>query len=242
MLEKLKEKVRREAFLTTPLSMVISPVFIIRNGLFRSISEIAPRLKGDILDFGCGAKPYESLFKNAKSYIGVDIKISGHNHQESKVDIFYDGKTLPFDSGKFDNVVSFEVFEHVFNLEEVITEIRRVLKPGGQLLVSLPFAWDEHEVPYDFARYTSFGIRHILVKNGFQVEELKKTTSYFLAVSQMLIAYLSQHALPKNKLLHKLSQLFVVFPLTALALLLNCVLPKRYEYFCNAVVLSKKLA
>ena len=232
----------KNSFLTTPLSLVINPFYIIRNGLFKSISRIAPTINGDILDFGCGSKPYESLFTNAKSYIGVDIEVSGHKHKDSKADIFYDGKIIPFPNERFDAIVSFEVFEHVFNLEEVLAEIRRILKPNGLLLVSIPFAWDEHEIPYDFARYTSYGIRHIFNKNGFEVIELQKTTTYILAVCQMFIAYLVQYALPRGRISRKLSQLILIFPLNVLSLLLNALLPRRYEYFCNSVVLSKKIA
>ena len=240
MLQKVKIRMKKEEFLTTPLSIAINPVYIIRNGLFKSISQIAPILRGDILDFGCGSKPYESLFKNANSYIGVDIKVSGHIHTESKIDLFYDGKTLPFSEGRFDAVVCFEVFEHVFNIEEVLAEINRVLKPNGQLLISIPFVWEEHEIPFDFARYTSYGISQILKKSGFQVVDFKKTTTYFLAVGQMFIAYLFLYVLPKGRLLGRLSQLFVIFPITVFLLVINFFLPKRYEYYCNSVILSKK--
>lgn len=219
---------------------MISPVYIIRRGLFRSISKLAPTIEGDILDFGCGSKPYESLFVNSKSYTGVDIEASGHNHKDSKVDYFYDGKTLPFPDQSFDAVVCFEVFEHVFNIDEMLAEVSRVLKPNGKLLMSIPFAWDEHEAPYDFARYTSYGIKHLVNKSGFEVVSLEKTTTYVLAVFQMFAAYLFQHALPKGRILGRLSQLALIFPLNLSAVLLNIVLPKRYEYFCNNVVLARK--
>jgi len=241
MISSLKKRLRKEDFITTPLSLIINPVYIIRNGLYKSISNIAPIISGDILDFGCGSRPYESLFQNAKSYIGVDIEVSGHNHKDSKVDYFYDGKHLPFKDKSFDAVVSFEVFEHVFNIEEVLTEICRVLRPNGKLLLSIPFAWDEHEIPYDYARYTSYGITHILNKNGFEVAELIKTTTYLLAVFQMLIAYLTQYVLPKGRVSGRLAQLIVIFPLNFSAKLLDILLPKRYEYFCNIVVVAKKL-
>jgi SAM-dependent methyltransferase len=241
MISSLKKRLRKEAFIISPLSIIINPVYIIRNGLYKSISNIAPNITGNVLDFGCGSKPYESLFVNANSYVGVDIEVSGHNHKDSKVDYFYDGKKLPFNDASFDAIVCFEVFEHVFNIEEVLAEISRVLKPNGQLLISIPFAWDEHEIPYDFARYTSFGITHILNKNNFEVVKLTKTTTYILAVFQMLIAYLHQYALPKGRLIGRFSQLIVIFPLNVMALLFNTLLPKRYEYFCNNVVLAKKV-
>jgi hypothetical protein len=106
----------------------------------------------------------------------------------------------------------------------------------------VPFAWDEHEAPYDFARYTSYGIRHILQRHKFEVVEINKTTTYVLAVCQMWIAYLSQHVFPKKKPLSIAFQLLVIFPLTLGSLLLNALLPRRYEYFCNCVVLGKKVS
>jgi SAM-dependent methyltransferase len=230
---------RKDAFITTPLTLLINPLYIIRSGLFRMIAKAAPEFQGKVLDFGCGSKPYESLFVNAESYTGVDIEMSGHDHQSSKIDFFYDGKTLPFADQHFDGVVCFEVFEHLFNPDEVLTEIRRVLKPGGKLLLSTPFSWDEHEAPYDFARYTRFGIQHLLERNGFTVSDIRKTSTYWLALCQMFIAYLVQHVFPKGNW-GKLLQLTIIFPLSTLALLLNKILPKRYEYYCNNVALCHK--
>jgi len=240
MFNEIKARLQREAFLTTPLAIVISPVYIIRRGLYKNILQMAPRITGDVLDLGCGRKPYESLFVNAKSYTGVDVEASGHNHKNSKVDYYYDGKTLPFPDNHFDAVVSFEVFEHVFNIDDVFVEIRRVLKPGGQLFITLPFALYEHEMPFDFARYTSCGIKHVFEKNKFEVLEISKTTTYFMAVCQLFIAYLAQGVLPKNAVVSRFFQLVLIFPLNIISILFNAVLPKRYELFCNCVVLGKK--
>lgn len=240
MFQQIINRLQKERFLITPIAIIINPFYIIRNGLFKSISQLAPTLTGDILDFGCGSKPYESLFTHAKSYSGVDIEGAGHDHKHSKIDFFYDGKKLPFSDAEFDAVLCFEVLEHVFNPEDILPEIHRVLKSNGKLLLSVPFAWDEHEVPYDFARYTSYGISSILQKNNFEIVLLTKTTTYFLAISQMFIAYFYQHVLPENRMLRRLLQLLIIFPFTLIFLTLNLLLPKRYEYFCNSVVLAKK--
>ena len=78
-------------------------------------------------------------------------------------------------------------------------------------------------------------------KNNFKVVKLKKTTTYILAIFQMFIAYLYQFVLPRRRFIGSISQLLVIFPLTILALLFNALLPKRYEYFCNNVVLAVKV-
>jgi SAM-dependent methyltransferase len=239
IIEKLKARLRRESFQPTVLSFVLSQSYIIRRGLFLAIKELAPNISSSVLDFGCGSKPYESLFTNATSYTGVDLEATGHNHSYSKVDVFYDGKTLPFEDSQFDAVVSFEVFEHVFNLPEVLLEINRVTKASGYLLISIPFAWQEHEQPYDFARYTSFGIAHILNNAGYEVVKTKKTTTHLLAAFQMFITYISPDV-QRSRTLRYLRQVCLVFPFTGLALTLNFLLPKRYEYFSNTVLLARK--
>ncbi len=244
MRQTIKSRLQRELFLTTPLALVVNPFYILRSGLFRAISKVAPEIHGDVLDFGCGSKPYESLFSSATSYIGVDIEVSGHNHvtQGSKVDIYYDGESLPFRDDHFDGVVTFETLEHVFNVERILREIRRVMKSNGLFLASIPFAWDEHEIPYDFARYTSYGIHHLLTKQGFEVIKINKTTTYIQAIFQIWIAYLFQHVLPKGRLLYWMSQVFVIFPLNLASLAFNAIFPKRNEYFCNLIVLARKTA
>ena len=197
-------------------------------------------ISGRVLDFGCGSKPYETLFPNATEYVGVDIEVSGHDHINSKVDVYYDGHTLPFKDKSFDSVVAFEVFEHVFSPDDTLAEIFRVLMPGGKFMISVPFAWDEHEAPFDYARYSSFGIEYLLEKNGFNVESIAKTTTSSLAISQLRIAYLHQHVFPQKGYAGKFFQLFVTFPITALALFIDKILPTRYELFCNTVVLASR--
>jgi len=241
LLGRLRSRIARERFAPTPLSVIYKPDYIIRRGLISAVKEAAPIVTGDLLDFGCGSKPYASLFSNARSYVGVDLATTGHDHRDSRIDVFYDGRSLPFPDEHFDGVVSFEVFEHVFNLSEVIQEICRVTKVGGCLLVSIPFAWPEHEAPFDFARYTSFGIRHLLEAAGYEVVTVKKTTSALLATFQVLIAYLMDIS-PRVRVLRYLRQVCFIFPCTLAAFALDAILPKRYQYFCNCLVLAKKVS
>ena len=156
----------------------VNPFFIIRKGLAKGVLNIAKYIKGGkLLDVGCGSKPYREFF-SVDEYVGIDIKISGHNHHHSKVDFFYDGKKIPFNDHVFDYVFSSEVFEHVFEIDSFIVEINRVLKKGGLLAFTCPFVWDEHEKPFDFARYTSFAIEHLMKKHGFKIIDFEKSTSY----------------------------------------------------------------
>jgi len=218
----------------------INPFFIIRRGVFRGVKNISSCfVGGKLLDVGCGSKPYEQLF-NVDKYVGIDIEVSGHNHGNSKVDYFYDGKTIPFSDEEFNWVFSSEVFEHVFNLSGLLVEINRVLATDGKLAFTCPFVWDEHEQPYDYARYTSFAVHDLMEKHGFEVESLFKSTSYFETVMQMLAAYVSQHCLPKNIYLHLVLTPLLVSPFNIIGCSLGKLLPKSEDFYHNNIVIAVK--
>ncbi|MGK6350747.1 class I SAM-dependent methyltransferase [Parapedobacter sp. DT-150] len=241
MLTTLKRIYNKSLFQPTFFGLLFNPFFIIRAGLYQGISRFSSHMQGRLLDFGCGSKPYKSLF-NVTEYIGTDIEISGHDHHNEEIDVYYDGKTLPFDDNAFDSIFSSEVFEHIFNLPEILAELHRVLKPGGRMLVTLPFVWDEHEIPYDYARYTSFGIRHLLEQSGFTLLESHKTTNYVATVCQMWIAYIYQHIFPKNKTIRIALTPFFIMPITIWGLLISAILPKNMNFFHNNVLVVQKRA
>ena len=239
MLNKLINFYKRQLFFVNPVSIFINPNYFSRKGLLKYIRKEAPFLKGRLLDFGCGGKPWESLFQ-VDEYIGVDVEQSGHDHHDSVIDVFYDGHTLPFDDNSFDSVFSSETLEHLFNIAEMLTELNRVLKPDGQLLITVPFALNEHEQPYDFARYTSFGLSDMLQKHGFEIIRLHKTSTYFETVCQFFNTFWIDSVFPKNKLIRILLQLIFLGPLTVLFVLLNFIFPDNKALYLNLVVLAKK--
>ena len=242
MISWMKSIYRAEAFNPSLLiGLWINPFFIIRKGLVKGIKNIANAINGGkLLDVGCGSKPYEKFF-SVDSYIGIDIQASGHDHQNSKIDIYYDGSTIPFDDNEFDSVFSSEVFEHVFNIDDLFREINRVLKKGGTLGFTCPFVWCEHEQPYDFARYTTFALEHLLIKHGFAVVFVNKSTPFFETVMQMLSAYVFQHCLPKNRWLKLILTPVCVAPINIFGVFLGKILPNNGSLYLNNIVVARKL-
>lgn len=164
------------------------PFYFIRKGLYEAIRENAHFLSGVMMDFGCGSKPYQHLFQVEK-YIGVDYAGEGHSHEKEEIDVYYDGTRIPFPDDYFDSILSSEVFEHLFELEQIIDELHRVLKPKGRMLITCPFVWNEHEVPVDYARYTQFALQHLLSKHGFTILKFDKKGSFVETIFQLFNIY-----------------------------------------------------
>jgi SAM-dependent methyltransferase len=128
-----------------------------------------------VLDVGCGRRPYESFFTHCR-YLGVDVEVSGRSEGDKQAHVFFDGRNLPFEERRFDAVVCTEVLEHAVEPLRLTEEMRRVLKPNGRLLVTVPFMWGEHEAPFDFRRFSTFGARRLLEEAGLRIVSLGKLT------------------------------------------------------------------
>jgi SAM-dependent methyltransferase len=145
-----------------------------------------------VLDVGCGLKPYESLFSHC-SYIGIDVEKSGRESEGKKMDYEFDGINIPFSSNSFDIVICTQVLEHAVHADELIKDIRRVLKIEGELFLTVPFIWGRHELPYDFRRYTDIGIKKLLNAYGFDVIESKKLTEGVDAIKILLVSEINNY-------------------------------------------------
>jgi SAM-dependent methyltransferase len=231
---------KNQQFIVKAYSIFINPFFIIRLGLFKGLKEMALKMDGRLLDFGCGSKPYKTLFKKVAEYIGLDIENEGHSHKKEQIDVYYDGKTIPFENEHFDSVFSSEVFEHIFDIEPILLEINRVMRKDGLLLVSVPFAWNEHEIPNDFGRYTSFGLEHLLKKSGFEIIESRKTGHFAAVIAQYTALYIYELIHTKNKYFNILTNILLVFPFILLGFIISWCLPRNKTLFFNNIILARK--
>lgn len=232
--------IERQRFLPDPAGILVNRDFIIRRGLMRGVQKLAPLFSGHILDFGCGEKPYESLFQ-VERYTGVDIEVSGHASEKKKADAYFSGTSLPFPDAQFDGALSTEVFQSVPDPAAMLVELARVLKPGAPLLITYPFAWEEVEMPYDVARYTSVGLQRFLEPAGFVVEETVKTPSYIETLTQLFTLWLSRTLLPwRRKSLRLICTALIIAPINGAGILAGKLLPNDPRYFHNVILLVRK--
>lgn len=239
MKQKIKVFLQKEKFDPSWLGVFVNPYYFIRRGLFLGIRDNTKYLNGKMLDFGCGSKPYKKLVE-VEEYIGVDIEESGNHHRDAEIDVYYDGKTIPFDDGHFDSVFSSEVLEHVFEPDLILSEINRVCKKGGHLLLTVPFVWNEHEQPYDYGRYSSFGIKHLISKHGFEIVHHSKTTNFIQTVFQLWNTYVFQNILRKPAI-QMIFTPFIIAPVTIAGAILSKILPTSNTFYFNNIVVAKKV-
>lgn len=168
------------------LSNIANPFSVARNSIYLAVRELSPKLRGSVLDIGCGKAPYSRAFFHDR-WAGLEID-TPENRRAGVASFFYLGDVFPIPDRSFNSVLATQVLEHVFNPEQFLREINRVLVSGGTLLITVPFIWQEHEKPNDFARYTSFGLEHLLTTNGFKIIDQRKLTVGFEALGQLIIA------------------------------------------------------
>lgn len=124
-----------------------------------------------VLDAGAGECAYKKYFTHC-DYKAVDLAVGNENWAYEHLDYVSALDKLPIPDATFDAVLCTQTLEHLEYPRECVAELSRVLKPGGKLYLTAPMSHPEHQMPYDFFRYTSFGLKSVVSKAGFQTIEL----------------------------------------------------------------------
>jgi SAM-dependent methyltransferase len=239
MIAMIKRLLRREEFDPSWLGLFVNPFFIARRGLSAPIRERSGFMSGRILDAGCGRQPYRSFFRFS-DYVGLDVPKSGHDDCDKTADVLYDGKCFPFNDASFDSVLSSEVLEHVADPVGHLREIRRVLRPGGALLLTTPFVWDEHEEPCDYARFTSFGLKRLLTAHGFDIVEMRKSSPNLGAIFQLWNACLYRWINTRWAGVNLVLCILIFAPVSLLGLIFGKILPPTPGFYLDNLVWARR--
>jgi SAM-dependent methyltransferase len=143
-----------------------------------------------VLDVGSGDSPYRDLWEGAR-YLAVDLS-------DPEAGLHGDILSLPVRSECADLVVCTEVLEHVFDTDKALTELRRVLKPGGALLLSTPLIMGRHE-RLDFHRFTAECLTRFLAAAGFEKIEVEARGGLFSSLA-LLLTHIPEQLRPRRGL------------------------------------------
>jgi SAM-dependent methyltransferase len=136
----------------------------------RQVEKASKLLKGTVLDLGSAESPYSFLVGRR---LAVDIR------PFPEVKVLADANSLPFKDSSFSSVLCTELLEHVLRPDMVVSEIYRVLFPGGILVLTVPFLYPLHRDPKDYHRFTEDGIK-VLLRDFHKVKLLPQGKAFTL--------------------------------------------------------------
>jgi len=153
------------------------------------LAPLASYFRGEVLNAGCGFRDISLLLKSfgATAVTNVDIETNLPGATVSPLD------ALPFENARFGSILCNAVLEHVGSAEDVMSELIRVLQPGGHLIVSIPFLQPYHESPTDYRRYTREGIKQLGERYGLEVIAIKPVHTIAQTIGWILWEYPKEH-------------------------------------------------
>ena len=240
-IKQFKKKVIEDQFFRPKwYSVFLNPYFINRNSLYKAMTEFSKTTYKNsmILDIGCGIKPYRNLFIT-EDYTGIDIQGGGHTDNAKTVDKFYDGLHIPYPDNSFDKIICTQVLEHADNPEILVNEMFRVLIPQGTVFISMPFTYPEHEIPFDYRRFTKFEHMRLLESNSFHNITITKTTGFFGTFGQLLVIFLFEGIHFRASTFKTILSIFVFGPIQIGSILMDKITNKSGQTM-DYVITAKK--
>src|SRR5438128_1101661 len=150
------------------------------------VEALRPRLaraRGLWLDFGSGTSPYRELFGPEAKLVRADIPLDGAPPPDYAIER---GRPCPAEDATFDGVLSTQVLQHVPDPDFYLRDAFRMLRPGGELLLTTHGVWHDHPCPVDYRRWTAQGLRLEVERAGLEVIECVPLTSSLRGVVQLM--------------------------------------------------------
>jgi len=154
---------------------------------------------GWLLDAGCGTGALlTELQQRARHVVGLDLEPLALRYARQRGEFALVQarlEALPFRSNTFDAITALDVLEHLPDDRPALRELRRVLKPDGVLIITVPayrFLWSKHDIAlHHYRRYTARELRARLHEAGFEVRKLSYAVS-LLFVPILLFRWLDR--------------------------------------------------
>lgn len=185
------------------------------GGSSATASWVRKAARGRVLDIGCADRWVEKHLPAGCDYIGIDYFVTGKLLYGARPDVFADAAQLPLPDASADTVLILEVVEHLRHPRSALSEIARVLRPGGRLLLSMPFLYPIHDAPHDYQRYTTHGLAREIEAAGLRLDQADPNLGS--AQTAGLIACLALGGMAVASI-RRPSPAMVLVPLVALAI------------------------
>jgi SAM-dependent methyltransferase len=155
-----------------------------RRLLDRDLEEATSSLRGLVLDLGGEWQSRRGTFRPPER---ADLRWLCINLDRAVApDIVADVAAIPTATARADAVVCTEVLEHLPDPQQVLAEAHRLLRPSGQLILSMPFLVPVHADPFDYQRYTAFKLERLLRETGFTAIDIQPQGLYFTVLADAI--------------------------------------------------------
>jgi len=197
--------------------------FLEKIGLMKRITEKPLRVfvkkygnNSKTLNIGAGKTTFEEFFPNQTT---LDVEV----RPDMQIDIIADAHDLSeIQNNSYETILCTEVLEHLHTPHLAISEMYRILKPGGLLLLTTRFIFPLHSSPVDYYRFTKYGLRHLL--KDFEILELSEDSN-----TMETIAILCQRIAIQTKTLWFKPFKLIWFILASIMRYLNFLITSEYS-------------
>ena len=162
-----------------PKEIINNHAYSINKFIIKAARECNKKNK-KVIDVGAGELPYKECFNKCR-YLSQDII-----NYNGAIDYVCDAKKIPVKNESFDYVICTQVLEHIKEPHLVIKEMYRILKKGGKVFLTTHGNFEEHGIPYDFFRYTRYGLKYLAISNHFRSTKIKPQGGRFIAVAKFI--------------------------------------------------------
>ena len=173
----------------------LHPQFLVLRHRQYTAMWINKHAHGTLIDIGCGNGALRKQLPATVQYFGVDYPTTIALGYTGYAEIHADASMLPLATASVDTVAMLDVLEHIAEPENALAEASRVLKKRGKLLVHVPFLYPLHDEPYDYHRWTKYGLQYLAKQHGLEIIEIRESTSSLETAAAIFVIALSKASL-----------------------------------------------
>jgi SAM-dependent methyltransferase len=194
------------------------------GSIWRDLRPVLSEAEGTVIDVGCGAQPYRGLLPASSIYVGLDTDdaLQHFGYEMPDVRIISADGSWPVPDNTADVVLATETLEHVPDPDSFLAEAIRILKPGGRIVMTVPFAARWHYIPHDYWRFTPTSLKMLMERAGFSDVVVNGRGGTTTVVCYKLIGLLLGLILPQTELGRPRPRLLAL-PLVPLVVLLAAI-------------------
>lgn len=214
--------------------------WLANHKILRALERVRDHARGDLLDIGCGSKPFAPVFEGRlRRYWGTDLAASRYLGG-ARLDAFATAEAQPFRDASFDTVLGLSMITYLPEPLRFLREARRVLRPGGVLLLEFTQMVPLHDEPHDFFRFTRYGAAHLLEQAGFEPVAFVPIGGLWSRVGLTLIAGLNRLNRGPTRVLTEVPVRLLYVGIQSLAELMDRLFGDEREVLAHLAVARRK--